>query len=224
MSRIFLVRHGQASWGAENYDALSELGHRQAAATGAWLAGQGVVPTRIISGELVRQRDSLAEVVTAADWAGSSESGPVWDEYDHLAVLAALPAEDPVYAASAASVERRAFDARAFDVVYAAALRRWVLGEGDYPETYAAFTARASAALESLAAALAPKEDAVVVTSGGVISAIGAHLLDGGPRVWDRLQRTVVNASVTQVRVGARGIHLMSFNEASHLGELWSAR
>ena len=111
MSRIFLVRHGQASWGAENYDALSELGHRQAAATGAWLAGQGVVPTRIISGELVRQRDSLAEVVTAADWAGSSESGPVWDEYDHLAVLAALPAEDPVYAASAASVERRAFDA-----------------------------------------------------------------------------------------------------------------
>jgi broad specificity phosphatase PhoE len=224
MSRIFLVRHGQASWGAENYDALSELGHRQAAATGAWLAGQGVVPTRIISGELVRQRDSLAEVVTAADWAGSSESGPVWDEYDHLAVLAALPAEDPVYAASAASVERRAFDARAFDVVYAAALRRWVLGEGDYPETYAAFTARASAALESLAATLAPKEDAVVVTSGGVISAIGAHLLDGGPLVWDRLQRTVVNASVTQVRVGARGIHLMSFNEASHLGELWSAR
>lgn len=224
MSRIFLVRHGQASWGAENYDALSELGHRQAAATGAWLAGQGVVPTRIISGELVRQRDSLAEVVTAADWAGSSESGPVWDEYDHLAVLAALPAEDPVYAASAASVERRAFDARAFDVVYAAALRRWVLGEGDYPETYAAFTARASAALESLAAALAPKEDAVVVTSGGVISAIGAHLLDGGPRVWDRLQRTVANASVTQVRVGARGIHLLSFNEASHLGELWSAR
>ena len=224
MSRIFLVRHGQASWGAENYDALSELGRRQAAATGWWLGGRGIVPARLISGELVRQRDSLAEVVTAADWAGSSESGPVWDEYDHLAVLAALPAEDPVYAASAASVERRAFDARAFDVVYAAALRRWVLGEGDYPETYAAFTARASAALESLAAALAPKEDAVVVTSGGVISAIGAHLLDGGPRVWDRLQRTVVNASVTQVRVGARGIHLMSFNEASHLGDLWSAR
>lgn len=219
MSRIFLVRHGQASWGAENYDALSELGHRQAAATGAWLAGQGVVPARLISGELVRQRDSLTEVVTAAGWAGSSESGQAWDEYDHLAVLGALPADDPAYAAGAHVDERRAFDA-----VYAAALRRWVLGEGDYPETYAAFTARATGALESLTAALAPKEDAVAVTSGGVISAIGAHLLDGGPRVWDRLQRTVANASVTQVRVGARGIHLMSFNEASHLGELWSAR
>lgn len=219
MSRIFLVRHGQASWGAENYDALSELGHRQAAATGWWLGGQGIVPARLISGELVRQRDSLVAMVTGAGWVVSRDVDGAWDEYDHLAVLAALPADDPVYAASATADERRAFDA-----VYAAALRRWVRGEGDYPETYAAFTARASGALESLAAALAPKEDAVVVTSGGVISAIGAHLLDGGPQVWDRLQRTVVNASVTQVRVGARGIHLMSFNEASHLGELWSAR
>ena len=35
---------------------------------------------------------------------------------------------------------------------------------------------------------------------------------------------TDANASVSQVRVGAHGIHLMSFNEASHLGELWSSR
>lgn len=219
MSRIFLVRHGQASWGAENYDALSELGRRQAAATGWWLGGQGIVPARLISGELVRQRDSLSVMATGAGWEAPLECSGGWDEYDHLAVLAALPTDDPVYAASAGLDERRAFDA-----VYAAALRRWVLARGDYRESYAAFTDRTTTAMESLAAALAPGEDAVVATSGGVISVIGAHLLDGGPRVWDRLQRTVVNASVTQVRVGARGIHLMSFNEASHLGDLWSAR
>ncbi|GAA1792851.1 histidine phosphatase family protein [Nostocoides veronense] len=219
MSRIFLVRHGQASWGAENYDALSELGRRQAAATGWWLGGRGIVPARLISGELVRQRDSLSVMATGAGWEVPLECSGGWDEYDHLAVLAALPTDDPVYAASAGLDERRAFDA-----VYAAALRRWVLGRGDYRESYAAFTDRTTTAMESLAAALAPGEDAVVATSGGVISVIGAHLLDGGPRVWDRLQRTVVNASVTQVRVGARGIHLMSFNEASHLGDLWSAR
>ena len=30
MSILLLVRHGQASWGTEDYDRLSELGERQA--------------------------------------------------------------------------------------------------------------------------------------------------------------------------------------------------
>ena len=39
MGQILLVRHGQASWGAADYDVLSPLGERQAAALGACLAG-----------------------------------------------------------------------------------------------------------------------------------------------------------------------------------------
>ena len=35
MPEFFLVRHGQASFGADNYDKLSALGHRQA----RWLGG-----------------------------------------------------------------------------------------------------------------------------------------------------------------------------------------
>lgn len=218
MSRIFLVRHGQASWGAADYDALSDLGRRQGPATGSWLAGQGIIPARVVSGSLVRQRDTAHSLVVAAGWSVETGEDQAWNEYDHLPVLAAVPADDPARAMLASD------DRRTAAAGYFLALDRWISGAGGYPEAFAAFTTRAADALTSLAASLAPKEDAVVVSSGGVISAIGAHLLDGGPGVWKRLAMTVANASVSQVRVGAHGIHLMSFNEASHLGELWSSR
>ncbi|EXF47276.1 phosphoglycerate mutase family protein [Pseudomonas sp. BAY1663] len=38
MGSIYLIRHGQASFGAENYDVLSPLGYRQSEALGDYLA------------------------------------------------------------------------------------------------------------------------------------------------------------------------------------------
>ena len=51
MSQMFhLIRHAQASFGAADYDNLSELGHRQSAALGAALKRQGVVPDAVFIG------------------------------------------------------------------------------------------------------------------------------------------------------------------------------
>jgi len=41
MGSIFLIRHGQASFGAENYDVLSPLGHQQSEALGDHLGQLG---------------------------------------------------------------------------------------------------------------------------------------------------------------------------------------
>ncbi len=45
VSRILLVRHGQASWGADDYDQLSPLGDEQSRVLGAALAARGITPT-----------------------------------------------------------------------------------------------------------------------------------------------------------------------------------
>ena len=51
MAELYLIRHAQASFGAENYDQLSDLGHQQSQSLGKALADQGVSPdlsTRVI--------------------------------------------------------------------------------------------------------------------------------------------------------------------------------
>ena len=58
MSVLYLVRHGQASFGTDDYDRLSDLGKEQSRITGRFLAAQGIEPDRIVHGEMLRQRQT----------------------------------------------------------------------------------------------------------------------------------------------------------------------
>jgi broad specificity phosphatase PhoE len=62
VSTLLLVRHGQATFGADRYDALSPLGERQAAAAGKHLAGVWSAPTRVLCGPRVRHRATWAAI------------------------------------------------------------------------------------------------------------------------------------------------------------------
>ena len=42
MGTLYLVRHGQASFGADDYDQLSELGHKQSVRLGEYFAHKGI--------------------------------------------------------------------------------------------------------------------------------------------------------------------------------------
>ena len=60
MGTLYLVRHGQASFGAEDYDQLSELGTRQCHALGLWFAARGLQFEAVLRGTLKRHAQSLA--------------------------------------------------------------------------------------------------------------------------------------------------------------------
>jgi len=62
MQHIYLIRHGQASFGAENYDKLSDLGKQQAGVIGNYFAQQNITIERIIHGNMVRQQET-AEII-----------------------------------------------------------------------------------------------------------------------------------------------------------------
>lgn len=219
MSLIVLVRHGQASWGAKDYDALTPLGIRQAEATGRWLSKRDIRPAVLIAGRMSRQQGTAGAIKAAAGWDNRIETDPGWNEYDHLGII---HAHKPAYRSRAVmrvNLLRTLRPHKAFDVMYETATARWVDGEheSDYVEPYSVFTARVDAALARLVARLAPADTAVVCSSAGAISWILAQALDAGPQTWTRLQRVITNTSVSTIRVGARGLHVMTFNEHRHL-------
>lgn len=216
MGLVLLVRHGQASFGAEDYDVLSPTGWEQGRLLGSWLAARDVVPTTLVRGGLRRHRETLEAMTAAAGWPVEPVEPVVdgdWDEFDHLGVVASHPevAAGPV-------------DRRDFQRVFEEATARWTAGEGEHEESWAGFVARVRAALGRVTVAAGSGETVVVVTSGGVIGVVVAALADPADddlaalaRRWSRVNAVTVNASVTRLLAGATGPRVLTFNEHPHL-------
>ncbi|GAA5020822.1 histidine phosphatase family protein [Streptomyces siamensis] len=203
MPLICLVRHGQASFAAEDYDVLSELGRTQAAAVGQELARRGLRDPHLVSGTLTRQRDTAQLLAEAAGFKEPVRNDTRWNEFDHVALLAR-------YAPSPQ-------DAYSVQELLDHALLAWMAdpaAAGD--QAWAAFAEGAAAALDEVSAALGRGRDAVVVTSGGLLAALIGTLLSLPPEGVVALNRVTVNASVTTLAVGGSGTSLLTFNDHAH--------
>lgn len=217
MGQILLVRHGQASFGAADYDVLSETGWAQGRLLGAALAAQGVAPTLVVRGDLRRHRETAEAMAEGAGWSGAAATVDAgWDEFDHVGLVAAYPDLPPGGAAD--------LDRRTFQQLFERATARWTAGLDDgFPETYAAFVARVRASLGAACEAAGTGSTVVVVSSGGAIAVAVAALVepDGDlatlARLWSRFNTVTVNSSVTRVVVGSTGARLLTFNEHTHL-------
>jgi broad specificity phosphatase PhoE len=204
---ILLVRHGQASFGTDDYDVLSPLGEQQAAQLGRALARQGIQPTVLVSGALRRQRTSAAILASQAGWALDASVDPGWNEFDQGPLAVGI-------GGGQAAPTREEFQA-----ALETGMRAWP-GAGDATgasESFTAFTTRTEAALRDIATGQPPGTTTVVVSSGGVIGWLVTALLAGGIEQWIRLNRVCVNTGVTKLVTGRRGISLISFNHHSHL-------
>ncbi len=209
MSVLLLVRHGQASWGAEDYDVLSELGHEQSRLLGAHLAAQDVAPTRVWSGGLRRHDESVRSTLEGAGWDVPLTTDERWSEFDHVELLTrydAATGDDPARPAT-------------YNEFFDAAVARWNGGEhdSDYTEPFAVFTRRVAEGIQDAAAALGAGETGVVFTSGGAIAWVVSTLWGGGVAQWSRINPVLVNTGVTKVVTGGRGLTLVSVNEHPHL-------
>jgi broad specificity phosphatase PhoE len=210
MGVLLLVRHGQASLGAADYDRLSELGRRQAQVVGARLAGPGLTIDRVVAGELSRQRDT-AEAIMKALGRPLCELGTDGrlDEYDHVAVMARHDAGIS-FANATADGER----GRQLQSALEEAIGSWISGGTEYGETHDTFIDRVQASIADL---VTKPGGTVAVTSGGVIAAYCALSLGLPVERWPSLARLVVNASITKIISGRTGTSLVTFNDHAHL-------
>lgn len=206
MGQVLLVRHGQASFGAEDYDALSPLGFEQAKLLGSALAARGIVADAVLTGTMRRHRETAESCAAAAGWTPLVDVDAGWDEFDFLGVLATQQAPP-------GGTEDKAAFQRWFEEATAA----WIAGEDwPYPETFVAFTERVTAALDRTVA-LASTSTVAVFSSGGPIAWAVAQVLGGSSDHWTRLNRMSVNTGLTRLVASPRGVNLLTYNDQSHL-------
>lgn len=204
MGTIVLVRHGQASFGAAEYDALSPLGFEQAGRLGQSLAAREIDPDVLVSGSLKRQASTAAEIAMSLTRPGATLTDPAWNEFDHEPLMRTVTPTAPT-------------DPAEFQQALEVTMRRWYQGSLQGTETFEEFGERIDTALRNLASSLPPGGQAIVVTSAGVIGWIVASLLGTGVDQWIHLNRVCVNTSATTVVTGRRGLSLISYNEHTHL-------
>lgn len=209
---LTLVRHGQASLGAENYDCLSDLGRAQGVRLGEYWRERGLRFNAVITGTLQRHRqtwDAIAQGLGIDEPA--SVSCPGLDEYDSSAVIAAAHgvAPDPPDSSQRA---------RAYFRLLREGLAAWMHGRTaplGMP-SYVDFLAGVTDALEHVRHRH-PGGDVLIVTSGGPISAAIGHVLGTPPATTIELNLQIRNTSTTEFRFTSKGFRLMTFNGLPHL-------
>ncbi len=148
MGHLLLVRHGQASFGADDYDVLSERGWEQGRLLGSWLRQIGITPTAVIHGSMRRHRESAEAMMETAKWtdfvvAGGPGVGRVRPR---------RPGRRPPRPAGGGRRRQRghaAVDRRRFQEIFEEVTARWTAGEqAGALESYADFLLRVRASLE----------------------------------------------------------------------------
>lgn len=231
MSSLYLIRHGQAGTRAR-YDALSDLGQRQAYLLGQHLAAQKIPFKAMIAGCLNRQRQTAEQVWRAYKEAGLAApeivSDPSWNEFDMTGVFSEfaplLCAADPQFKQDYEELMRKLEVAdspihQAWTECDTRAMRAWM--EGRYPcrtESWAAFRERVLKARAALAAHQ-PGDTVAVFTSAAPISIWAAAALEVSDGHVMRLAGVMYNSAVTTFRLRHDEVTLFSFNGVPHLNE-----
>lgn len=222
MTTVHFLRHGQASFGARNYDRLSELGERQAQLLGSHLQALGLRFDAMVAGSLVRQQDTAGHArVQLGEGLPALTTDPAFNEYDadglFRAYLPRVLREDPELAAGAQKMTQ---DRRLFQRAFAAVSRLWVEGavpENGELEPWQAFVARVHAGMDRLQAAHGKQAHVALFTSGGVIAVAAATALGLPPLHTLQLNWNIYNASITEIRLRPKGPLLLGFNNITYL-------
>lgn len=234
MSRLILVRHGQARAFEDDSDRLSEKGMEQALRLGQYFAARGMRFDEIYAGTLERQKRTLLLLSNAyrdarMNWP-SMRLSPAWNEYDSVGVLRhlqpMLAGRDAAFAqlVEAAKEHRKTAEAnRYFQPMFEKLLQHWIAGDVEHAEveSWTAFRGRVETALRRILTAEGPSRTVLVVSSGGPIATVVQTVLEAPPRMALELNWRMRNASITELLFTKGRVTLDLFNAAPHLDGEW---
>ena len=211
MGTLYLVRHGQASFGADDYDQLSALGQRQAQRLGAYFQDKGLRFDAVLMGTLRRHAQTWEGI---AEGAGIQHLQPVlWpglNEYDSAAVIHAIhphPLEKP----DTPELYRHHFR------LLRDGLAAWMAGRvqpAGMP-SYVDFRAGVIGALDHVRQNF--ENEVLLVSSGGPIATAVAHVLDAPFEASIELNLRIRNTAVSEFAFNPKRHQLLSYNTLPHL-------
>ena len=220
MAHLFLVRHGQASFGSADYDRLSELGRQQSRWLGEYFAERGVRFGRVVAGSLRRQQSTAAEILAAMQGITPGiDTHAGLNEYSGEALYAAhTKGRDPLM--------HQKDDYRGYWRTLKAAMHAWAAGElTGVPETWSDFGARTRAALAFACTDLGRDDNVLVVSSGGAISRALIDIIGSPGATAVEFNLQFRNTGVCELIVGGdasrphvpQHFRLVTFNTLPHL-------
>lgn len=221
MGTIYLVRHGQASFGSDDYDRLSERGLRQCRALGEWFAARGLGFDAALRGSLRRHAQSLEAIAEGHGAAPGAQVAPGLDEYDADAIVRAL-LEHPVARTAFAQPLPPPTTPEGYKQHFRAlreGMARWIAGElapAGMP-AFADWQAAIEVALEQARAAAGPAGRVLVVSSGGPIATAVACVLKAPAETLIELNMQLRNSAVSELHFSPRRTVLVGFNHVPHL-------
>jgi len=236
MAAIYLIRHGQASFGKADYDQLSDHGIKQAQILGKhW---QSLTkPDKFYSGDLLRHGQSLEHFLVGykeSDAPAIIHSG--FNEFDHVDILKCYKPQWGDFAKMSTSLSKLKDASKSIQKEFFHAMERWVASEDgkEYKESWPQFKARCISALQNIirqslvekkaTTTSSKSQDILVFTSGGPISAIIQHILQLSDQQTLTMNQQLRNTSVTKLLFSEEMLSVDYVNNYSHLelaGEEW---
>lgn len=215
MGTLYLVRHGQASFGADNYDQLSPRGHEQSVHLGTYWRERNLRFDAVLCGTLQRHQQTLAGILQGLGDSASQLPEPVMlpglNEYESQALISAVH-PTPLPRPETPELFRKHFR------ILCDALAQWMNGTISPVgmPSWEDFSGGVRQALEHVRKHH-PDGNVLLVSSGGPISAAIGEVLATPPEVTIALNMRIRNSAVTEFSVSPKRLMLQSFNTLPHL-------
>ncbi len=220
MTIIWVVRHGQASFGNADYDVLSETGKVQSEITGRFFKNTGVDFDFLYSGNMKRQIDTAKYTVKTLGCEIEPIVNSSFDEYDFSSIIKSqLPGIIDVEPSTADEVRDIFKDNISFQRVFGKIMKRWISGKYDEEgvETYIEYKKRVKGGLFKISEENDKESTIALFTSGGVISIAMQLALNLSDHEAMRLGWQIRNASISKFKISNGRLNLLMFNQMAHI-------
>lgn len=221
---IYLIRHGQASLGADNYDVLSPIGIEQSRVLGSYFDQLGVRFDRCVAGDMQRQIDTGKHAL--AQMSGASEAiniDAAFNEYHSDQVMAAyLPLVIEQQPDAMHYVKNAAQHRKEFQKIFSQVITLWINDQEGCPEceSWDAYVQRVRGGLSRVIEAAGRGQNIAIFTSGGTITATLQLITQMPATSAFELNWQIVNTSVSRLQYRKDKLSLASFNSQAHLDQL----
>jgi len=210
MGHLYLVRHGQASLGAADYDQLSPLGMQQSQRLGEHWRAQGLTFDAVLSGSLKRHAQTLAGIQNGMGVAHEALVLPGLNEYDGDAIIRTVHTGELVKPTSPAGYTQ-------YFRLLRDGLTQWMAGvvtPRGMP-SYVEFVRGVTSALDMIRQQHVG--NVLLVSSGGPIATAVAHVMKASPETSIELNMRIRNSAVSEFSFNPKRHSLIAFNHVSHL-------
>lgn len=216
MATIYLIRHGQASFGKADYDCLSELGEQQATHIGHNLKSRVTAFDKVVRGTMKRHQQTAENCLAAMGQNNiEPQTNAGWNEYDHQDILAQLNPELATAAGVKAYLSKHDNPHNVLEQIIGQAFSRWIGSQhnDDYVESWPEYQSRIQTALADLIDDMQGAKRIAVFSSGGPIALLSQAILGVPAENLMALNWTLVNCGITKLISTKKGVILSSLNE-----------